>query len=160
MRPGIGVAQVVAVPKGKPKAKPSKADAALARKEETRRKLLDAARCAFIEHGFHATRPQDISKRAGVGHGTFYLHFEDKLDCFLSFASEAADELELVIATKTVNALDPEPMLRQTLLAIFDYSDANPGIMRAVLTDVSFMLPAEAQHRLPIQRVGSKQVPH
>ena len=67
------------------------------RGEKSRRKLLDAARDLFVERGYHDTRPQDISKAAGVGHGTFYLHFADKRECFLSFVDEAQDELQQAI---------------------------------------------------------------
>src|SRR5437868_1412368 len=55
------------------------------RKLESRKRLLAAARQLFITRGYHATRPQDISKAAALGHGTFYLHFKDKRACFLAF---------------------------------------------------------------------------
>jgi AcrR family transcriptional regulator len=59
------------------------------RKLESRKRLLAAARQLFVARGYHETRPQDISKAAGLGHGTFYLHFKDKRECFLAFVDEA-----------------------------------------------------------------------
>src|SRR6201994_1835162 len=69
------------------------------RKPESLSKLKRAARKLFVERGYHATRPQDIAREAGLGHGPFYLHYPDKKACFLAFVDEARDELhEFMIA--------------------------------------------------------------
>jgi AcrR family transcriptional regulator len=47
--------------------------------------LKFSARKLFVERGYHATRPQDIAREAGLGHGTFYLHYRDKRACFHAF---------------------------------------------------------------------------
>ena len=47
-------------------------------KAETRAALLEAARALFGERGFADTQIGDIAGRAGVAHGTFYVHFADK----------------------------------------------------------------------------------
>ena len=90
------------------------------RKLESRRKLMEAARKLFAERGYHETRPQDISKAAGVGHGTFYLHFEDKLDCFLAFTDEAADEFHEFVETQHAVAGSMEEGIRGLLTAVFE----------------------------------------
>src|SRR3569623_1180633 len=64
------------------------------RKPESLSKLKRAARKLFVERGYHATRPQDIAREAGLGHGTFYLHYEDKRACFLAFVDDARRELD------------------------------------------------------------------
>lgn len=48
-----------------------------ARKEQTRRALLEAARRCFAEKGWDAV-VADIVQEAGVAHGTFYVHFESR----------------------------------------------------------------------------------
>ena len=48
------------------------------RTEETRRKLIDAARAVFAEKGLDTTRIEEITERADVGKGTFYYHFGSK----------------------------------------------------------------------------------
>lgn len=113
------------------------------RKQASRRKLLDAARKLFVERGYHDTRPQDISRAAGVGHGTFYLHFTDKLDCFLAFAEEAGQELEAVIDRHGVAAHNLEEGIREMLAAIFEYSRTYPGVLTAALADPNVLSTTE-----------------
>src|ERR1700744_1807061 len=63
------------------------------RKPESLAKLKRAARKLFVERGYHATRPQDIAREAGLGPGTFYLHYPDKTGCSLAFGDEPRGEL-------------------------------------------------------------------
>jgi len=50
-----------------------------AEKSQARREaILAAALDEFTERGFALTRMEDVARRAGVGKGTIYLHFEDK----------------------------------------------------------------------------------
>ena len=48
------------------------------KKQEKRRALLDAAYELFLERGTSKTSVEDITSRAKVGKGTFYLYFADK----------------------------------------------------------------------------------
>jgi AcrR family transcriptional regulator len=107
------------------------------RKAESRQRLLEAARQLFIERGYHETRPQDIARAADVGYGTFYLHFADKRDCFLAFAEEARAELERFVSARVAGVEGVEHQLRALLEALIDYSERNPGVLRAAMTDVS-----------------------
>lgn len=50
------------------------------RKQHTRHRLMQAASELLVEKGFEATTVQDITDRADVGRGTFYIHFKDKDD--------------------------------------------------------------------------------
>jgi len=100
---------------------------------------MAAARRLFVERGYHDTRPQDISKEAGVGHGTFYLHFEDKLDCFLAFTDEAANELEAVLSAHLEHAGTFEDVIREILSGTHEYSEEHPGVLAAALTDVTVL---------------------
>lgn len=59
---------------------PAPADSAEAtlRGSSTAERLRQAAREAFGELGWQATRVQDIVQRAGVSHGTFYTYYTNK----------------------------------------------------------------------------------
>jgi AcrR family transcriptional regulator len=48
------------------------------RKEDKRRRVLDAALVLFAERGFHGTAVPLVAERAGVAAGTIYLFFESK----------------------------------------------------------------------------------
>ncbi len=48
------------------------------KKQEKRRALLDAAYELFLERGTAKTSVEDITSRAKVAKGTFYLYFRDK----------------------------------------------------------------------------------
>ena len=67
---------------------PPPAERPVRRRPESLAKLKRAARKLFVERGYHATRPQDIAREAGLGHGTFYLHYPDKKACFLAFVDD------------------------------------------------------------------------
>jgi len=63
---------------------------------ETVRKLLDAGLAEFRERGFHGARVDDMVRRAGVSHGTFYLYFASKKDLFKALFRDALHDLEEV----------------------------------------------------------------
>src|ERR1700759_4771953 len=108
-----------------------------ARRSDSLARLKLAARKLFVERGYHATRPQDIAREAGLGHGTFYLHYPDKRACFLAFVEEAREEMDGHIR----GGRQPGPSLEQaiaaTLDAIYEYSDSHPGVLRAAMTDAA-----------------------
>jgi AcrR family transcriptional regulator len=115
------------------------------RKAETRRRLLAAARELFARRGYDATRPQDIARAADVAAGTFYLHFADKRAAFLAFTDHAAQELMGRIREHARDTRSFEQRLYASLEAVFEYADANPGVLTAAFADaavISAGLPA------------------
>ncbi|HEY3636942.1 MAG TPA: TetR/AcrR family transcriptional regulator [Rhizomicrobium sp.] len=125
------------------------------RKPETLAKLRIAARQLFVERGYHATRPQDIARAAGLGHGTFYLHFQDKRACFLDFVEEARKELDAFLRTRVALRKTLEELIAGTLHAIYDYSERHPGVLNAAMTD-EVVIDAEGVQAVPLlQRWGA-----
>jgi AcrR family transcriptional regulator len=57
---------------------PQRSDRHARRREQTRLKLLDAARVLFARQGVENTRINEITEAADVGFGSFYNHFESK----------------------------------------------------------------------------------
>jgi AcrR family transcriptional regulator len=107
------------------------------RKPESLFKIKHAARKLFVERGYDATRPQDIAREAGLGHGTFYLHYADKRACFLAFVEEARAEMDVHIRAARKPEQSLEQAIEATLNAIYDYSDSHPGVLRAAMTDAA-----------------------
>ncbi|MGA9796139.1 MAG: TetR/AcrR family transcriptional regulator [Rhizomicrobium sp.] len=124
------------------------------RKPESLAKLKKSARKLFVERGYHATRPQDISREAGLGHGTFYLHFPDKRACFLDFVDDARNELDEYLSAKRVPGQTLEQLIASALHAIYEYSASHPGVLNAAMTDEA-IIDAEGVAAKPLlQRWG------
>jgi AcrR family transcriptional regulator len=62
------------------------------RVRSTRDRLGDALVALMLEKPFDAIRVQDVLDRAGVGRSTFYAHYRDKNDLFLSDIEEFLEE--------------------------------------------------------------------
>jgi AcrR family transcriptional regulator len=120
-----------------------------ARRSDGLPRLKRAARTLFVERGYHATRPQDIAREAGLGHGTFYLHYPDKRACFLAFVDDAREELDVYLRLRRVPGASLEERIGSTIAAIYDYSESHPGVLRAAMTDES-VIDAEGVQAVPL----------
>lgn len=117
------------------------ADSARLRKTETRQKLMSAARQLFAARGYHATRPQDIAREAGVAIGTFYLYFSDKWAIFKAFTEEVYVELRQLLDEALVDS-PPLPLrFQRALHIILAYAERNPRVLPAAFTDRSVIGP-------------------
>ena len=126
------------------------------RKQASRQRLLDAARTLFVTRGYHATRPQDISKEAGLGHGTFYLHFKDKQECFIAFVEQARAEVSTAIIERAASAKTLAGMVEAVLIGIYDYSEANPGVLVTVMSDDAIISAGTAEGGTILERWGEQ----
>jgi len=50
--------------------------------QDRRTEILQAAYQVFAAKGYHGTNIADIAQNLGMGHGTFYSYFKNKLDIF------------------------------------------------------------------------------
>jgi len=139
---------------------PAPGAAASRRRAESLAKINAAARRLFVARGYHATRPQDIARHAGIGHGTFYLHYKDKRACFLAFVEEARAELLGFIRMRVAPSLPLEETVSRTLSAVYEYSDANPGVLRAAMADEAVIDAAGACATSLQQRWGRDWAEH
>jgi AcrR family transcriptional regulator len=119
------------------------------RKPESLARLKQAARKLFVERGYDATRPQDIAREAGLGHGTFYLHYPDKRACFLAFVEDARLELDVYLRNHRNSGQTLEERIAATLNAIYEYADSHPGVLRAAMTD-EMVIDAEGVEARPL----------
>lgn len=121
----------------------------LRRKPESLAKLKRAARKLFVERGYHATRPQDIAREAGLGHGTFYLHYPDKRACFLAFVDDARQELQEFMLARQPDEKTLENTIAANLKGIYEYSAEHPGVLAAAMTD-ELVIDAEGAQATPL----------
>jgi len=69
------------------------------RSQETRKRILEAARTCFAQSGFDATGVSEICIAAGVTKGAFYHHFESKQAVFLELLQQWLGDLEAQLAS-------------------------------------------------------------
>jgi TetR/AcrR family transcriptional regulator, transcriptional repressor for nem operon len=70
-------------------------------KEETRRRILDAAGQLFRQEGYGGSGIDSLTKAAGVTNGAFYGHFASKRDAFQTAVLAGLEELRLgIVALK------------------------------------------------------------
>jgi AcrR family transcriptional regulator len=77
------------------------------RREETRDRIVAAAENLMREQGVDAITVQDITERADVGHGSFYIHFESKNDVLVPIARDHALRFSLQLDDLTGKYEDP-----------------------------------------------------
>jgi AcrR family transcriptional regulator len=64
-----------------------------ARGEATRRKILDAAEEVFGELGYYEASISEITRRAGVAQGTYYIYFHSKREIFAELVEDIGERL-------------------------------------------------------------------
>jgi AcrR family transcriptional regulator len=101
------------------------------RRARTRADLLGAARLVFIEYGYHDSSIAQITERADVGVGTFYLHFRDKDEIFTTLADEGFRELHEQIAA-TVAQSSQGRTLETVIRAIFRHAYTQRDLFQIV----------------------------
>jgi AcrR family transcriptional regulator len=105
-----------------------------AQAQETRARIVAAARRLFTEKGYFSTGTTEIVASAEVGtRGALYHHFTDKRDLFAAVFE--AVELDLAAhAGQSISGKTGLDRLRQGLLAFLDASQ-DPEVRRIILID-------------------------
>ena len=88
--------------------------------EERRADLLEAGRDLFLANGVSATSLDDITSRAGVSKGLFYLYFRSKDDLLAALQDQFSAELADRVRTAAGLAADWPAKLDACVQVIFD----------------------------------------
>jgi len=75
-----------------------------ARGEATRRKILDAAEAVFGELGYYEASISEITRRAGVAQGTYYIYFHSKREIFAELVADIGHRLRTEMHTAITGA--------------------------------------------------------
>lgn len=75
-----------------------------ARGEATRRKILDAAEAVFGELGYYEASISEITRRAGVAQGTYYIYFHSKREIFAELVEDIGHRLRTEMHTAITGA--------------------------------------------------------
>jgi AcrR family transcriptional regulator len=115
------------------------------RGEQTRRRLLEAAESVFGERGYHEASIVRITGAAGVGQGTFYLHFGSKKQIFEDLVDDLNHRVRRAMADAARHAPDRLEMERRGLEAFLRFTAEHPALYRIVM-QAEFVSP-RALHR-------------
>lgn len=94
--------------------------------------ILQSAEDLFSKYGFHQTTIKDITKEAGIGLGTFYLYFEDKLSCYKHLLLSYSHFIRSQIAHKVEGITNREEVERVGLLEFLEIVRDNPHIYHII----------------------------
>ncbi len=104
-----------------------------ARGEATRQKLLQAAEAEIGEKGYSRASVSSITKRAGVGQGTFYLYFPGKEDALRELVRHMGRELRHALSRATVGATSRTEIERRGFEAFLTFSLGHKNLYRVVM---------------------------
>jgi AcrR family transcriptional regulator len=100
-----------------------------------------AIREAFVflikEKGFDAILVRDISERANINRGTFYLHYQDKFDLLEQTQTEIIETVEhIVLQANTFNLSDFNSVEKPlpVIVSLFEYFKENADLMHAMFS--------------------------
>lgn len=105
--------------------------------QANRAKLLQAAEAVFVRDGAHAPL-QRIAQEAGVGRGTLYRHFPDRISLVVALFTERISKLVSIGPDGTPEDRVAENILKETL----DIQKATPGLTRMVVEESHPVLDA------------------
>jgi AcrR family transcriptional regulator len=102
------------------------------RGERTRERLLEAAEAVFGRLGFEKASISEITREAGVGQGTFYLYFPDKVSCFVELVQALSRRLKDEIREAITTAPDRLAAERVGFRAFFEFVARHRALYRIV----------------------------
>ena len=86
-----------------------------------RRQLLDVARTAFAERGFHQTSMNEVADAAGVTKPVLYQHFPSKRALYLELLDDVGARLIAAITGAVKDADGPGDQVRRGFEAYFEF---------------------------------------
>jgi AcrR family transcriptional regulator len=102
----------------------------------TKRLLRDALTELMEEKGFEGITVRDLTEKAEINRGTFYLHYRDKYDLLEQSEEEILQAIEAIslgidpkIALTYTNQAEPFPVI----LKLFEFFQENASFMKVVL---------------------------
>jgi AcrR family transcriptional regulator len=102
----------------------------------TKRLIRDALTELMEEKGFEGITVRDLTQKADINRGTFYLHYRDKYDLLEQSEAEIINEIKNL--TNKINPLDALKFTGQGepfpfIINLFEYLHENSSFMKVVL---------------------------
>ncbi len=138
---------------------PEEEIAELSQGQRTRAKLLEAAEAEFGQKGFYETQIVDITRRAGVAHGTFYTYFPSKEAIFIELVREINEQLRARLRAAIAGLRDRRQIERAGFCAFFDFIKDHPRAYRIVREAEFIGSPKNTTGRWYYERLAQGYVP-
>lgn len=103
--------------------------------EGVKRNILEAAREAFVEHGFAGARVDDIAARTETSKRMIYYYFGDKRGLYVAVLEEAYAGIRGHEQHLDLTTLPPREALRRLTGETFDYHARHPDFVRLVMDE-------------------------
>ena len=118
------------------------------RRERTRNQLIHSALELVLESGYDTLTIQNITDRADLGRGTFYIHFRDKEEIVWQIIKDGLDEADRKARENVGDILPPTPEY-VGYLNMFRHAEQNKDLYRIMLgSKGSAMLTARVNNYL------------
>ena len=98
----------------------------------TRRAILEAAEATVAEFGYERASVAEITRRAGIAQGTFYVHFPDKKAAYLELVRHVNHEVRETGARAVEGLEDRGEMERAGLAAFFQRVLEEPSVYQII----------------------------
>jgi len=108
------------------------AEPATARGQRTRQKILEAAEQVFGTRGYDSASIGDITRKAGVAQGTFYLYFPSKQAVFAELVRELGNMLRRTLTDAVRGVEDRLDIERAGFEAFLQFVQAHENLYRIV----------------------------
>jgi AcrR family transcriptional regulator len=124
-------------------------------KEAIRETLIELIK----EKGFDAITVQDISTRANINRGTFYLHYRDKYDLLEQIENEIIRDYMAILSSQLPDAQDVKDLEEPLpfVVAVFEYLYDRADLMRVLLGftgDIAFQVKIKKALEENIFKIG------
>ncbi len=100
------------------------------RAQESRRKILEAAREIFFRDGFEAANLDEVAQLAGVAKGTIYRHFESKAELYVAVLAHNAEVFVERMRQTVDPSLPADEQIRRTGQFYFKHYTENREYFR------------------------------
>lgn len=121
--------------------------------QSQRERLLAGVVRVTATKGYQASSVADILKEAGVGRETFYKHFKDKEDCFVTANDALVADLEAVVKGAYEQPGSWPQRVRRGLASTLEWFAGSPAIARVMMIEMGTVGPiARARFRETFSR--------
>ncbi len=132
----------------------------LAETQATHQALLRAGLMVFSQHGYAATRLEDVAQAAGVTRGAIYWHFTSKADLYAALVDDASARLDRVIASArggggSFLAITRRVMVR--MLAYLEEDETYRAVQGLLLLKTGVAPDLHAGHQQQLEAIRAKE---